>query len=80
MSAEFWMNSQLSVARFTGGITINGQRYVVMGTDLLLADWVPVYTKLGRARTLGLITNGTSLNDVKKMLKAKDENQLKLDL
>lgn len=81
MPAEFWMNSQLSVARHYGGIKIDGVQYVVVGTDLLRKDWVPVYNKLGRERTIGLIKNGTSLDVAKEMLKMRDNvEQLKLDL
>ena len=79
----YWMNSQLSVARFYGGIKFNGEEYVIVPpkNDLLLKDWVPVYKKLGRERTIGLIKNGTSLEVAKKMIKAKDDvEQLKLDL
>lgn len=81
MPAEFWMNSQLSVARHYGGIKIDGVQYVVVGTDLLRKDWVPVYKKLGRERTIGLLKNGTSLNVAKEMIKQKENvEQLKLDL
>lgn len=79
----YWMNSQLSVARFYGGIKFNGEEYVIIPpkNDLLLKDWVPVYKKLGRERTIGLIKNGTSLKVAKEMIKQKDDvEQLKLDL
>ena len=79
----YWKNSQLSVARFYGGIKFNGEEYVIVHpkNDLLLSKWVPVYKKLGRERTIGLIKNGTSLEVAKKMIKAKDDvEQLKLDL
>ena len=77
------MNSQLSVARFYGGIKFNGEEYVIVPpkNDLLLKGWVPVYKKLGRERTIGLINNGTSLDVAKEMLKMRDNvEQLKLDL
>ena len=77
------MNSQLSVARFYGDIKFNGEEYVIVPpkNDLLLKDWVPVYKKLGRERTIGLIKNGTSLKVAKEMVKQKnDVEQLKLDL
>ena len=79
----YWMNSQLSVARFYGGIKFNGEEYVIVPpkNDLLLTKWVPVYKKLGRERTIGLIKNGTSLKVAKEMIKQKDDvEQLKLDL
>ena len=77
------MNSQLSVARFYGGIKFNGEEYVIVPpkNDLILKGWVPVYKKLGRERTIGLIKNGTSLDVAKEMLKMRDNvEQLKLDL
>ena len=80
---SYWMNSQLSVARFYGGIKFNGEEYVIgpPENDLLLKGWVPIYEKLGRERTIGLIKNGTSLKVAKLMIKAKDDvEQLKLDL
>lgn len=69
----YWMNSQLSVARFYGGIKFNGKEYIIVPpkNDLLLKDWVTVYKKLGRERTIGLIKNGTSLEVAKQMIKAK---------
>lgn len=79
----YWMNSQLSVARFYGGIKFNGEEYVIVPpkNDLILSKWVPVYKKLGRNKTVKLIENGTSLEVAKKMIKAKsDVEQLKLDL
>ena len=79
----YWMNSQISVARFYGGIKFNGEEYVIVPpkNDLLLKGWVPVFKALGRERTVKLIKNGTSLEVAKKMIKAKDDvEQLKLDL
>lgn len=79
----YWMNSQLSVARFYGGIKFNGEEYVIVPpkNDLLLSKWVPVFKALGRERTVKLIKNGTSLEAAKQMIKAKDDvEQLKLDL
>ena len=80
MTADYWMSSQLSVAKYSGGIAINGKQYVVAGSDLLLKEWLPVYTKLGRTRTIGLIENGTSLPVALQMIKIKDDSQLTLDL
>ena len=77
------MNSQLSVARFYGGIKFNGEEYVIVPpkNDLILTKWVPVFKALGRERTVKLIENGTSLEVATQMIKAKDDvKQLKLDL
>ena len=80
---DYWMNSQLSVARFYGGIKFNGEEYVIVPpkNDLLLFKWVPVYKALGRERTVNLIKSGTSLKVAKEIIKQKDDvEQLKLDL
>ena len=82
MTKESWLNSQLSIARYYGGIKINGKEYVVEDTDLILKSWLPVYKTLGRDKTIGLIKNGTTLDVAKQMceqLKAmRENNQLKL--
>ena len=45
---EAWLNSQLSVARFYGGININGQGFkVVRGGQLVREDFVGVVNSLG---------------------------------
>lgn len=87
---ESWANSQLSIARHTGGMKINGVFYMLISEhsnrytpDLLRYDWVPVYTKLGRKKTIGLIQNGTSVKVAKEIVKAmatNNDTQLKLDL
>ena len=77
---ERWANCQLSIARHSGGMNINGKEYLLISEhsnrytpDLLRFDWVPVYTKLGREKTIGLINNGTSLSVAKQMIKVKKE-------
>ena len=84
MTAEYWMNSQLSIAKHSGGITINGDTYVVVGSNLIRKDWLPVYHILGEQGTLGLIRNGTSLKVAKEMaeqvkaMRNQKSEQLKL--
>ena len=81
MTADYWMNSQFSIARHTGSIKINGAEYIVVSSDLLRFDWFPVYNTLGRERTIGLINNGTSLDVAKEMakqVKAMKDNHPKL--
>lgn len=37
MTEEFWSNSQLNIARYFGGITFNGRKYIIvdkLGRDL----------------------------------------------
>lgn len=87
MTADYWQNSPLSIARNSGGIKINGDTYLVIGDNLIRKDWLPVYSVLGEQGTLGLIRNGTTLEVAKKMAEEVKEmrrmmqgNQLKLNL
>ena len=98
MTEEYWKNSQFSIARFYGQITVNGHLYVVVNKDgvtlaelsdpwsphyvgdekmaiepgepcdLLLSDWLPVYSALGRERTIEIVKQGISLGDAMKLV------------
>lgn len=80
----YWMNSQLSVARFYGGIKFNGEEYIIIPpvNDLVQRKWVEVYCKLGRHEFVELVKQGVSLAEMKEMIKMPKGNveQLKLDL
>lgn len=82
MTYENWVNSQLSVARFTGGMRINDHFYFLVSDnsnslepDLIREDWEPIYRKLGRTKTIGLINNGTSLYVAKQIIKSMNQNK-----
>ena len=49
MHPDFWLNSQLSVARFYGAITLNGETYLVDGKTnyLVRSDFVKLVRDLG---------------------------------
>lgn len=57
MAKEFWLNSQFSIARFYGGICINGIRFIIMGSeqDLVNNDFAKYYHKLGRDRFIQVL-------------------------
>lgn len=57
MTKEFWLESQFSIARFYGGIHINGKRYVIMGSeqDLVNNEFAKYYRKLGRDRFIQVL-------------------------
>lgn len=81
MTANYWLNTQLSIAKHTGAIKLDSYVYQVMGSDLIREDWLPIYCTLGRERTIGLLENGTTLDVAKQMceqIKQLRENQLKL--
>lgn len=57
ITKEVWLNSQLSIARFYGGIHINGTRYIIMGSeqDLVNNDFAKYYNKLGREKFVQIL-------------------------
>ena len=105
MTEEYCVNSHLSIARYYGGIKMNGDEYKIVNNDgvtleelsnprskhyvksgmaiqpgepadLVRKDWVPIYKKLGRNKTIELVKNGTSLKEAKKIAKEeRNESQ-----
>ena len=79
MTEEFWADSQLSIARYTGRIQFNNNLYIIVDkrghtifecsveaeklgkekaidpgepADLVMAQYIPIYRKLGREKFL----------------------------
>ena len=79
MTKEYWLNSQFSIARFTGGIKLNDVEYWVVGEerDLIDSDFEKYYTKLGRNEFMRILEQnkhadkGTVMRLMKEALKAK---------
>lgn len=57
MAKEFWLESQFSIARFYGGIHINGTRYIIMGSEQDLVDdrFAKYYNRLGRDKFIQIL-------------------------
>lgn len=57
ITKEVWLNSQLSIARFYGGISINETRYIIMGSEQDLVDdkFAKYYHKLGREKFVQIL-------------------------
>lgn len=57
-----WLSSQLSIARYYGGCTVDGHQYsIVPGSeDLVRNDWLPVYRRVGPKKTAELASRGLS--------------------
>lgn len=95
---QYWANSHFSIARYYGGVKIDGHEYKIVNkegvtleelsnprskhyvksgkaippgepADLVRKDWIPVYRKLGRDRTIKLVRDGVSLAEAKKIAK-----------
>ena len=102
MAEEYWANSHLSVARYYGGIKLNGDDYKIVNkdgitleelsdprsehyvkegkaipagepADLVLKEWIPIYRKLGRVKTIELVKRGLSIKEAKKIMKEETE-------
>ena len=79
MTKEYWLDSQFSIARFTGGIKLNGVEYWVVGEerDLIDSDFEKYYTKLGRDEFMRILEQNkhadkeTVMRLMKEALKAK---------
>ena len=78
---DVWLSSYLSVAKYYGGISLNGHEYSILGNmqDLVRDDWEGVYNRLGRDKVIELLKNNVSLSEAKKIKKEKkkiDEQKL----
>ena len=98
MTEECWANSYFSIAKYYGGVKIDGHEYKIVNkegvtleelsnpsskhyvksgkaippgepADLVRKDWIPVYRKLGRDRTIKLVRDGVSLAEAKRIAK-----------
>lgn len=83
MTKEYWLNSQLSIARFTGRAKINGEEYWVVGEqrDLVDCRFEKYYTKLGRSEFIRIIEQNAGkdkesiMQVMKDALKAKKQQK-----
>lgn len=55
---DYWLNSQLSIARFYGGIGINEFQYILCGheQDLVREDFYDLYISLGRDAFISILS------------------------
>ena len=75
MTKEYWMNSQLSVARFTLGCIVWGHEYLVdpPSGDMLRKDFISFYAKLGRDRFMQMLKDNPAVNDADLKRMMQDE-------
>lgn len=83
MVQEYWMNTYYSVARHTGGVSINGKYYIVVDkfgrslfetsipvgatADLIYVGLQKPYKKLGRDAIIEALNRGKTLSEIKAM-------------
>ena len=74
MAKEFWLESQFSIARFYGGIRINGTRYIIMGSEQDLVDdkFAKYYNKLGREKFIQILEQNNRMSHKTVMLAMED--------
>lgn len=81
MTKEYWMGTQLSVARFSGGFTSGGKHWMMIpqSIDMVRTDFVKYYMKLGRDRFLNVLkehphsTDKELISIYKELMKPKKE-------
>lgn len=89
MEQEYWMNTYYSVARYTGGVKINGKDYIVVDkfgrsmyktsipagetADLIYVGLQKSYKQLGREAIIEALNKGRTLSEIKAMEKPKKE-------
>lgn len=70
---DVWLNSQLSIAHHYGGVRFDGHEYIIVGTDLVRADFAPYLIRLKRPLFVGILrgnANATT-DELKQIFKAK---------
>lgn len=72
MTEEFWMNSMFSIARFSGGINVNGKLYILdySTNDLIRSDFVKTYQKVGRDKAIEMLKEGKSKEEIEEYAKS----------
>ena len=62
-----WLSSQLSIARYYGGCTVDGHQYTVVSgsEDLVRNDWLPIYRRVGPKKTSELAARGLTPKEAK---------------
>lgn len=89
MQQEYWTNTHLSIARFTGGVRIDGKEYIVVDkfgrslyetsiptgetADLIYVGLQKSYKQLGRETIIEALNKGKTLSEIKAMKKPKKE-------
>lgn len=72
MSSNVWLNSQLSAARFYGGVQYGGFNYVIVpaANDLVYHEAVKAYNILGRDALVEMACEGRTLKEINAAAKA----------
>lgn len=79
MTEEFWMNSHLSLARFSGGCMIDGKHYLLnyKTKDLIRSDFVKTYQKVGREKVIEMLKDGKSKEEIEEYAKSMTKEKPK---
>lgn len=79
---EQWLDSQLSIARFYGGIRLNGVEYKVIPQtfDLVRKEWIPVYNAVGREKMIEFLKSKLTLKEAKEKAKEIKQKKQKVEL
>lgn len=73
----YWLSSELSIARFYGGIKINGQQYDIVPPydDLVRSDIKDIYQFFGRNQLMDFFSKKLSITQIRLLM--LDERKLR---
>ena len=74
---SYWISSELSIARFQGGIIINGQQYDIVPPydDLVRSDIKDLYQFFGRTQLSDFAKNKLSINQIRLLMLDERKNK-----
>ena len=75
----YWLSSELSIARFYGGIKINGQQYDIVPPydDLVRSDIKDIYQFFGRNQLMDFFSKKLSITQIRLLMMDERKNRNK---
>ena len=79
ITKKFWLSSELSLARFYGGIKINGHQYDIMppSDDLVRSDIKDIYQFFGKEQLMDFFSKKLSINQIRLLMMDERKNRSK---
>ena len=73
ISPEYWQNSQLSIARYFGGVKVNNKYYVIDPQSNYLVDskWLSLVRKVGIDKTKEVLKSTNDIKEAMSLIKSE---------
>lgn len=77
ISKDYWLSSELSIARFYGGIKINGRQYDILPPhdDLVCREIKDAYQFFGRQQIIDFLNKKMSIKEIKLLMIDERKNR-----